>query len=122
MVQKLLQLIVFRKSKRVSNLFFKSKDGEFRIEGLRDGMRLVAGLEQLRLAIIAGGGKENWFELSDIHGNEWLLEIRCVNRIVAMQLWYKTKHDGVFTDFSWDGSEGEFDRAVRRLGSFEKIQ
>lgn len=120
MVQKILQLMVFRKSKRVSNLVFKSEDGEFRIEGLLDGMRLVAGLEQLRLSIISGGGKESWFELFDVHGNEWLLEIRCVNRVVAVQLWYKAKDDGAFTDFSWDGSEGEFDRAVRRLRSFEK--
>ena len=122
MIQKILQLMVFRKSKRVSNVVFKSEEGEFRIDGLLDGMRLVAGLEQLRLAVIAGGGKESWFELFDVQGNEWLLEIRCVNRIVALQLWFKGKDDGVFTDFSWDGSEGEFDRAVRRLGSFEKIQ
>ncbi|HMI04485.1 MAG TPA: hypothetical protein VK541_18490 [Pedobacter sp.] len=122
MVQKILQLMVYRKSKRTSNLVFKSEDGEFRIEGMLDGMRLVAGLEQLRLAVIAGGGKVSWFELFDIHGNEWLLEVRCVNRVVAVQLWYKGKDDGVFTDFCWDGGVGEFDRAVRRLRSFEKIQ
>jgi hypothetical protein len=122
MIQKILQLVVYRKSKRSSNLVFKSEDGEFRIEGMLDGLRFIANMEQLRLSIISGGGKESWFELFDIHGNEWLLEVRCVNRAVAMQLWYKGKDDGVFTDFSWDGGVGEFDRAVRRLVSFEKIQ
>jgi hypothetical protein len=121
MVQKILQLIVYRKSKRTSNLVFKCEDGEFRIEGLLDGLRFVANMEQLRLAINAGGGKESWFELFDIHGNEWLLEVRCVNRVVAVQLWYKAKDDGAYTDFSWDGGVGKFDRAVRRLRSFEKI-
>ena len=122
MIQKKLQLMVYRKTKRTSNLVFKCEDGEFKIEGMLDGLRFIANMEQLRLAVIAGGGKGSWFELFDIHGNEWLLEVRCVNSVLAMQLWYKGKDDGAFTDFSWDGSVGEFDRAIRRLVSFEKIQ
>ena len=122
MIQKKLQISVFARAKGTANVVFKSDGLEFRIAGLLEGMRLVGCLEQLRLAMNAGGGTESWFELEDVQGDTWLLEVWYLNGVVAINLWAKYEGDGTFTAFSWDGSVGEFDLAVRRLVSFEKVQ
>ncbi|WP_285058417.1 hypothetical protein [Pedobacter ginsengisoli] len=119
MIQKKLQISVFVRAKGTANVVFKSDGMEFRIERMLEGMRLVACLEQLRLAINADGGKESWFELEDLQGDVWLLEIWCLNGVVAINVWAKYEGDGTFTAFSWDGGMAEFDRAIRRLVSFE---
>jgi len=110
-----LQLIIYKKSGGKANIIFKSTDTEFRIDGMLNRLRLVAELEQLRLAINANGGKASWFELEDSKGMFWMLECRCLNGIVGLDLWRQGDDEGAFTDFSWNGSTREFDKAIRYL-------
>ena len=123
MVQKKLQLnLMTGAGRNNAKLTFKSDDGLFVIAQLVNARQFVANTEQLRRSIISGGGKQTWIELLDGYGNEWLLECRYMNRVVAVDLWYQHPgfEDHLQTDFSWDGGVGEFDVSVRKLVAFFK--
>ena len=88
---------------------------EFKVATLCDALQFVATMEQHRMALISGGGRELYHELRDNSGHEWVLSCRYSNRIVLLEVWkqHPGSQDDLHTEFSWEGSVGEFDRAVK---------
>ena len=120
MIQKRLQLFMDRMPDGVFGIKFKTYGLDFRIPRMQDGLAFVAEMEQHRRAVISGGGRELSMVLVAERGMEWLMECRCFNRVVAIDIWKQTFdfHDTLDVVFSWDGSVGEFDVAVKKLVCF----
>lgn len=100
-----------------ATVIFKCNNIPFRIDALYNALQFVATMEQLRRAIATGAKQNCYHSLADEQGLEWILECRCVNGIVALEIWFQGLgfHLALETVFSWDGTVAEFDNAVCRL-------
>lgn len=112
-----LQLNIFMMHGNMAGMILKQEGQQFKIAQLCNALQFVATMEQHRRAINSGGGQELCYELRDSRGNEWLLSCRCGNRMVLLEVWVQNpgSQDNLHTVFSWEGSVGEFDYAVRKL-------
>lgn len=109
------QLNIFMMHGNVASMILKHEGKQFKIAALCNALQFVAVMEQHRIAMVSGGGHELYYELKDSKGNEWVLSCRSGNRVVLLEVWVQKpgEHDNLHTEFSWEGSVGEFDRAVK---------
>ena len=119
MAQKRFQLNIFMMHGNMAGITLKQDGQQFKIAQLCNALQFVATMEQHRRAINSGGGHELCYELQDWKGNEWVLSCRCGNRMVLLEVWVQNpgSQDNLHTVFSWDGSAGEFDRAIKKLSA-----
>ena len=114
-----LQLNIFMAYGNMAGMTLKHEGQQFKIANLCNALQFVAAMEQHRLAMIAGGGHELYHELKDSNGHEWVISCRYFTKNVFLEVWVQSPvaQDNLKTEFSWEGSVGEFDRAVKVLGS-----
>nr|WP_157247126.1 hypothetical protein [Pedobacter panaciterrae] len=107
-----------------ATVIFKCNNIPFKIKALCNALQFVAMMEQLRRAIATGAKQNCYHLLTDKQDREWILECRCVNGIVALEIWFQGFgfHEQMETMFSWDGIVAEFDNAVCRLTAILEIQ
>ena len=107
-----------------ATIIFKCDDNPFRIDRLCNALQFVATMEQLRRAIATGAKQNCYHLLTNEPGHEWILECRCANGLVALELWFQSSgfRDTLETKFIWEGSVAEFDKAVCRLTDILEIQ
>ncbi|HKG07221.1 MAG TPA: hypothetical protein VKB19_12215 [Pedobacter sp.] len=104
-----LQMVVYVKSKGRGNLVLSAAGQVVELPQVLDVLKLVAGLEQLRLAINAGGGTYTEFALNGAMWSEELLCCRCLGGWVYLELLQHRER----ICFNWKGNVKEFDAAVR---------
>ncbi|WP_256003555.1 MULTISPECIES: hypothetical protein [Pedobacter] len=100
-----------------AEVVFAANGFAFKLSRLVGVLPFVAKLEQLRRAVIAGGGRESWFDLLDEACNEFVLEVSCAARMVSVNLWRRLDafQGEVRCEFACDCSIAEFDYAVKKL-------
>ena len=110
-----LQLNIFMMHGNMASMILKHEGKQFKIAQLCNALQFVAVMEQHRIALISGGGHELCYELRDNRGYEWVLSCRLGNRMVLVEVWVQNAgaQDNLKTEFIWEGSVGEFDRAIR---------
>ncbi|RZM21723.1 MAG: hypothetical protein EOO88_31820 [Pedobacter sp.] len=109
------QLDIFMMHGNVASMILKHEGKQFKIAALCNALQFVAVMEQHRIAMVSGGGHDLYYELRDSQGHEWVISCRSGNRMVLMEVWKQKPGtgDSLHTEFSWEGSGGEFDRAVK---------
>ena len=114
-----LQINIFMMHGNMASMILKHEGKQFKIAQLCNALQFVAVMEQHRIAMVSGGGHELYYELRDSRGYEWVLCCRCGNRMVILEVWMQKpgSQDSLHTVFSWEGSVGEFDRAVKVMSS-----
>ena len=110
---------IFMMHGNMASMILKHEGQQFKIAQLCNSLQFVAVMEQHRIALISGGGHELCYELRDNRGYEWVLSCRLGNRMVLVEVWAQNPgaQDDLKTEFSWEGSAGEFDRAVKVMSS-----
>ena len=114
---------IFMMHGNMAGMSLKREGQQFKIAQLCNALQFVATMEQHRIAIVSGGGHELCYELRDSRENEWVLSCRYGNRMVLLEVWVQNpgSQDNLHTVFSWEGSAGEFDYAVRVMSErFER--
>ncbi|TCD03129.1 hypothetical protein [Pedobacter psychroterrae] len=114
-----LQLNIFMMHGNMAGMTLKREGQQFKVAQLCNALQFVATMEQHRIAIASGGGHELCYDLRDSKGNEWVLSYRCGNRMVLLEVWvqHPGSQDNLHTVFSWEGSVGEFDKAIRKFSA-----
>ena len=117
-----LQLNIFMMHGNMAGMILKQDGQEFKIAQLCNALQFLATIEQHRRAINSGGGHELYYELRDSRGYEWVMSFRLGNRMVLLEIWvqHPGSQDDLKTEFSWEGSVGEFDRCLRSVS--ERLQ
>lgn len=116
-MSKTLQLNIYLKRNNRGCFVFKTSGMLYRINNLIDALQFVANLEALGKAIEKGLRKECCFDLYDHLKKHWMLVVKFVNGLVALELWLQQKGPLKNPEgrFYWIGDPVLFRAAVARL-------